>query len=155
MEKQSGREMVLWPGVCQVHELFSERKILQLRERSPRALVVAHPECEETVLALADHIGSTRSLLDFVVNSAPQTTFIVATEPGILHQMKKATEGHGKTFIPAPPSSSCACNECPHMRLNTLEKLYLALKLMTPEVVVDPAIAARARVPIDRMLDWS
>jgi quinolinate synthase len=153
--KQTGREMVLWPGVCQVHELFSERKLIQLKERHPDAKVVAHPECEASVLALADHIGSTRALLEYVVSAPADSEIIVATEPGILHQMRRKTEGSGKTLIPAPPDSSCACNECPHMKLNTLEKLYLALRFGAPEITVDPDIAAKARVPIERMLAWS
>ncbi|MFO0723755.1 MAG: quinolinate synthase NadA [Myxococcota bacterium] len=152
--KETGRDMVLWPGSCQVHELFSEKKLLQLKERHPSALVVAHPECEAPVLALADHIGSTRSLLDYVIAS-PAREFIIATEPGIIHQMEQKTRGRGKSFIPAPPDSACACNECPHMKLNTLEKLYLAMKLKTPSLEVDPAIAERAKRPIQKMLDWS
>jgi len=152
--QQTGRDMVLWPGSCQVHELFSVKRITQLKERHPDALVVAHPECEAPVLKLADQIGSTRAILEFVVAS-PAKSFIVATEPGIIHQMEKRTEGSGKTFIPAPPDSACACNECPHMKLNTLEKLYLAMKLGTPEIHVDLALAEKAKKPIERMLEWS
>jgi quinolinate synthase len=152
--KETGRDMVLWPGSCQVHELFSERRLIQLKERHPQALVVAHPECEAPVLAHADHIGSTRSILDFVVAS-DRREFIIATEPGIIHQMEAKTAGSGKVFIPAPPDSACACNFCPHMKLNTLEKLYLAMRLRSPELNVDPEIAKKALVPIQRMLDWS
>jgi quinolinate synthase len=152
--KETGRDMVLWPGSCQVHEIFSEKKILQLKSRHPDALVVAHPECEAPVLAQADHIGSTRSILDWVVAS-PAKSFIIATEPGIIHQMEAKTAGSGKVFIPAPPSSACACNECPHMKLNTLEKLFLCMKLRKPELVMDPELRARALAPIQRMLDWS
>ena len=152
--KTTGREMALWPGSCQVHELFSEKKLVQLKERHPDALVIAHPECEASVLAQADHIGSTRSLLEYVVD-ADAKSFIVATEPGIIHQMQVRTEGQGKSFIAAPPDSNCACNECPHMKLNTLEKLYLAMRLRRPEIIVDPELAERALVPIQRMLDWS
>lgn len=155
VSKQTGRDMVLWPGVCQVHELFSERKLIQLKERHPEAQVIAHPECEASVLALADHIGSTRALLDFVIEAKAGGSFIVATEPGIIHQMERQTRGQGKSFIPAPPDSGCACNECPYMKLNTLEKLALAMRFGGPEVVLDPEIAARAREPIQRMLDWS
>ncbi len=152
--QQTGRDMVLWPGTCQVHELFSEKKLLQLKTRHPDAKVIAHPECEASVLALADHIGSTRSLLEYVEsNDAP--SFIVATEPGIIHQMEKRCLGHEKTFIPAPPDTSCACNECPHMKLNTLEKLYLAMRLRRPSLDLDPTLMERARTPIQRMLDWS
>ncbi|MEO1233415.1 MAG: quinolinate synthase NadA [Myxococcota bacterium] len=146
---------MLWPGVCQVHELFSERKLVQLKERHPQAVVIAHPECEASVLALADHVGSTRALLDYVLEAPDGAEIIVATEPGILHQMERSTEGSGKTFIPAPPDSACACNECPHMKLNTLEKLGLAMQFGSPEITVDPEIAERARLPIQRMLDWS
>ena len=152
--KETGRDMVLWPGSCQVHEIFSEKKILQLKSRHPDALLIAHPECEEPVLNHADHIGSTRSLLNFVTDSNAKA-FIVATEPGIIHQMKKATEGSAKTFIPAPPDSSCACNECPHMKLNTLEKLYLSMRLKSPRIEMDPSLLEQARAPIQRMLDWS
>ena len=150
--KTTGRDMVLWPGSCQVHELFSEKRLIQLKARHPEAKVIAHPECEQAVLAQADHVGSTRSLLEFVAASdAP--SFIIATEPGIIHQMEARTKG--KTFIPAPPDSACACNECPHMKLNTLEKLYLSMRLETPEITVDPELAKRALVPIERMLEWS
>lgn len=152
--KETGREMALWPGSCQVHELFSLKKLLQLKSRHPEALVIAHPECEAPVLDQADHIGSTRSLLDFAVSS-PAKTFIVATEPGIIHQMEQKTAGSGKVFIAAPPDSACACNECPHMKLNTIEKLYLAMRTRQPEITVDPEIARQALVPIQRMLDWS
>ncbi len=152
--KEIGRDMVLWPGSCQVHELFSEKKILQLKSRHPNALVVAHPECEAPVLEHADHIGSTRSILDFVVASK-NAEFIIATEPGIIHQMEQKTKGQNKTFIPAPPNSACACNECPHMKLNTLEKLYLCMKLKTPELVMDPELQKKALLPIQRMLEWS
>lgn len=152
--EQTGRDMVLWPGVCQVHELFSEKKLLQLKTRHPEAQVVAHPECEAPVLRLADHIGSTRSLLEFVVES-PAREFIVATEPGIIHQMEKRTEGSEKRFIPAPPDSTCACNECPHMKLNTLEKLYLAMRFRSPALELSPDLIEKARRPIERMLEWS
>jgi len=150
--KETGRDMVLWPGSCQVHEIFSEKKLVQLKNRHPDALVIAHPECEQSVLALADHIGSTRSLLEFTANSEA-TEFIVATEPGIIHQMK--VKSPDKTYIPAPPDSSCACNECPHMKLNTVEKLYLCMRLQSPGVTVDPSLLDRALMPIQRMLEWS
>jgi quinolinate synthase len=152
--KETGRDMVLWPGSCQVHELFSEKKLTVLKARHPDAKVVAHPECEAPVLRLADHIGSTRAILDYVVAS-PDREFIVATEPGIIHQMELKTRGSGKVFIPAPPDSACACNECPHMKLNTLEKLYLCMRLGTPRLELDPALMDLARLPIQRMLDWS
>ena len=129
--KQTGRDMVLWPGSCSVHVLFSERHIVRLKVEHPDALVIAHPECEERVLRLADYIGSTTALLNYT-KSSPASRFIVATESGILHQMKKASPG--KTFIPAPPDNGCACNECPYMRLNTLEKVYLCMRDRTPAV---------------------
>jgi quinolinate synthase len=122
--------------------------------RFPEAEVIAHPECESSVLGLAKFIGSTRALLDYSVRSAAKS-FIVATEPGIIHQMEKHTSGSGKSFIAAPPNSACACNECPHMKLNTLEKLYLAMRLGAPEVNVRPDLAEQALVPIRRMLEWS
>lgn len=150
--KETGRDMVLWPGSCQVHEIFSEKKLVQLQARHPDALVIAHPECEASVLNLADHIGSTRSLLEYVISSEAKT-FIVATEPGIIHQME--AKAPGKKYIPAPPDSDCACNECPHMKLNTVEKLFLSMRFETPEVGVDPAIIDRALMPIERMLEWS
>ena len=146
---QTGRDMVLWQGACQVHEIFSEKKLLQLMVRHPDALVVAHPECEPHVLAHAEFIGSTTALLNYVVQS-PLKTFIVATESGILHQMAKAAPG--KTLIPAPPEGNCACNECPHMRRNTLEKLYLALRDLQPEIDVPEPVRRAALKPLKRML---
>jgi quinolinate synthase len=150
--RQTGREMVLWPGSCSVHVIFSARQIIRLKAEYPDALVLAHPECEEPVLRLADHIASTTGLLNFTKTS-PARTFIVATEAGILHQMKKASPG--KLFIPAPPDNGCSCNECPYMRLNTLEKVYLCMRDRTPQVTVSEAIRVRARVPLDRMLELS
>jgi len=150
--KQTGREMVCWPGTCIVHEQFSVKKIVQLRERYPNARLIAHPECEEPVLRMADFIGSTTALLRHVENSA-DTEFIIATEPGILHAMQRVAPG--KLLIPAPPDGNCACNECPHMRKNTLEKLYLCLRDRRPEITLDPEIARRALRPIERMLAMS
>jgi quinolinate synthase len=152
IEKQVGRQMVLWQGSCIVHETFSERKLVGLKERHPGALVLAHPECEEAVLAHADHIGSTTGILKFALKS-PANEFIVVTESGILHQMQKAAPN--KTFIPAPPLANCACNECPHMRRNTLEKVYLALRDLSPRIEMDSGLLQRARKPIDRMLELS
>nr|WP_233451784.1 quinolinate synthase NadA [Rubrobacter xylanophilus] len=153
MEK-TGREMVLWPGSCMVHVRFSEKKIRQLKIRHPDAEVLAHPECEAAVLELADHIGSTSSLLRRAVES-PARRFIVATEPGIIHQMKKAAPG--KEFIRAPgrgPEGSCeACSECPHMRRNTLEKLYRCMRDLEPEITLDEDLRLRALRPIERMLE--
>ena len=150
--KQTGRDMVLWPGSCIVHELFSEKKLVQLKVEHPDAEVVAHPECEQAVLRHADFIGSTKALLDRVLTS-PKQKFIVVTEAGILHQMKRGAPG--KTYIPAPPDNGCACNECPYMRLNTLEKLYRCMKDRTPQLQLPPELQAAARAPLERMLEWS
>jgi len=150
--RQTGRDMVLWPGSCSVHVMFSERQIVRLKAEHPDALVVAHPECEGRVLRLADYIGSTTALLNYTTSSAAQA-FIVVTEAGIIHQMKKASPG--KVFIPAPPENGCACNECPYMRLNTLEKVYLCMRDRRPVVSLPESVRIRARVPLDRMLDLS
>jgi len=152
INKKTGRNMLLWNGACMVHEIFSLQKITKLKIRHPNAKLIAHPECEEPVLALADYIGSTTGLLKFSQVDASQE-FIVATEAGILHQMQKASPT--KTFIPAPPENSCACNDCPYMKLNTLEKLYLCLKYETPEITMDEEIRLLAKRPIDRMLEIS
>lgn len=149
----TGRSMVLWDGACHVHEQFSVEKIIELKQANPNALVLAHPECKSSLLLLADHIGSTSALLKFAINSGA-TDFIVATESGIIHQMQK--ECPEKNFIPAPPNdSTCACNECQFMRLNTLEKLYNCLDKETPEITVDSTIAQRAVKPILKMLEIS
>jgi quinolinate synthase len=150
--KKTGRDMVLWPGTCMVHVIFSEKKIIQLKIQHPQALVLAHPECEESVLKLADHIGSTTSILKYAIQS-PASEFIIATEPGIIHQMEKAAPD--KLFIPAPPDSNCACNECPHMKLNTMEKLYLCMKNRSPEIAMDEELRVRALKPILRMMEMS
>ena len=150
--KETGRDMVLWEGSCIVHEVFSEQQLVRLKARHPNAPVLAHPECEEAVLQHADHIGSTSSIRRFATESAADT-FIVATESGILHQMQK--DNPDKTFIAAPPSNGCACNDCPHMKLNTLEKLYLCLKHEQPELLMDEAIRLRALQPIEKMLAMS
>ena len=149
----TNRQMLLWDGACHVHEQFSVEKILELKAQYPDAIVLAHPECKSTVLKLADIVGSTAALLKYAVNSSEQR-FIVATESGILHEMQKKCPE--KTFIPAPPNdSTCACNECSFMRLNTLEKLYECLKNESPEIQVDPEIAEKAVKPIKRMLEIS
>ncbi|QDE67737.1 MULTISPECIES: quinolinate synthase NadA [Myxococcus] len=150
--KQTGRDMVLWPGSCIVHEIFSEKKLVQLKVEYPEAEVVAHPECEQAVLRHADFIGSTKAILDYAVRS-PKQQFIVVTEAGIIHQMKRAAPD--KTFIPAPPDNGCACNECPYMRLNTLEKLWRCMKERTPELTMPEDLREGARAPLQRMLDWS
>ena len=152
IEKKLGRPMVLWQGSCIVHETFSERKLVGLMERHPEAVVLAHPECEDAILRHADYIGSTTGILKHAVGSS-QKVFIVATEPGILHQMQKAAPE--KTFVPAPPEANCACNECPHMKRNTLEKVYLSLRDLEPRLTMDPVLLERARIPIDRMLALS
>ena len=149
----TGREMLLWDGACHVHEPFSVEKIVELKAQYPDAVVLAHPECKSVVLKLADMVGSTAALLKYAVNSDKQR-FIVATEAGILHEMQKKCPQ--KTFIPAPPNdSTCGCNECNFMRLNTLEKLYNCLKYEFPEVTVDPEVAREAVKPIKRMLEIS
>jgi quinolinate synthase len=150
--QKTGREMVLWDGSCMVHEIFSQQRLHNLKESNPNALVIAHPECEEPVLKLADYIGSTTALLNFSSKSDAQE-FIVVTETGIIHQMQKANPG--KTFIPAPPNNNCACNDCPHMKLNTLEKVYLCLKNETPELLMKEDLRELAEVPMRRMLDIS
>ena len=152
INKQTGRNMLLWNGSCMVHEIFSLEKIIKLKIRHPKAKFIAHPECEEAVLAVADYIGSTTGLLKFSHTDTSQE-FIVATEAGILHQMQKANPT--KTFIPAPPNNSCACNDCPYMKLNTLEKLYLCLKYETPEITMEEELRLAAKKPIDQMLEIS
>ena len=152
LKKVSGRDMILWDGACMVHEIFSKEKIVKLKERHPNALLIAHPECEAHILEIADFIGSTTALLNYSIKS-PAKEFIVATEAGILHQMEKACPE--KTFIPAPPNNNCACNECPHMKRNTLEKLYLCMKYELPEIHLSKEVIEKGRVCIDRMLDIS
>lgn len=152
INKVTGRNMLLWNGACMVHEIFSLEKITKLKMRHPNAKFIAHPECEEPILKMADYIGSTTGLLKFT-QTDPSTEFIVATESGILHQMMKASPD--KTFIPAPPNNSCACNDCPHMKLNSLEKLYLCMEYETPEIIMDEELRLAARKPIDRMLEIS
>lgn len=152
INKQTGRNMLLWNGACMVHEIFSLEKIVKLKVRHPEAQLIAHPECEEAVLQQADYIGSTSQLLEYVAQNEA-SSFIVATETGILHQMIKRAPN--KTFIPAPPNNACACNDCPHMKLNTLEKLYLCMKYELPELIMDEELRLKAKRPIDRMLDLS
>ncbi len=152
LNKKTGRNMVLWNGACMVHEIFSLEKIVKLKIRHPRAKVIAHPECEAAVLAVADYVGSTTGLLKYSQTSEA-SEFIVVTETGILHQMQKASPG--KTFIPAPPNNSCACNDCPHMKLNTLEKLYLCMEYEAPEIQMEETLRLAALQPIQRMLEIS
>lgn len=153
LQKKTGRQnMILWNGACIVHEIFSHEKILKLRQRHPDAKFIAHPECEPHILEMADFIGSTTGLLKYTVND-PATEFIVATEVGIIHQMEKKSPH--KTFIPAPPNNTCACNECPHMKRNTLEKLYVCMKHELPEIILPDWIIQQGRKSIDRMLEIS
>ncbi len=152
LKKKTGRDMVLWNGACIVHEIFSLEKITKLKIRHPQAKVIAHPECEEPVLRLADFIGSTTSLLKYTVEN-DATAFIVVTETGILHQMQ--IQSPNKTFIPAPPDNMCACNDCPYMKLNTLEKLYLCMEYEEPQIQMDEALLVASKKPIERMLEIS
>ncbi len=150
--KTTGREMKVWDGVCIVHETFSERKLVGLKMRNPEALILAHPECEETVLRHADYIGSTSGIRRFAQESTSRE-FIVATEEGILHQMRK--DCPDKSFIPAPPESGCTCSQCPHMRLNTAEKVYLCLQYEQPEILMEESVRLLALRPIERMMEMS
>lgn len=152
VQKQTGREMLLWQGACIVHETFSERKLIALQLEHPEAEFIAHPECEPNLLARASFVGSTSALLKYGVKSANKT-FIVGTEEGILHAMRKAAPQ--KTFIPAPPTHGCSCNECPFMKLNTLEKIRDALKSESPEIILPDTLRERALLPLERMLEWS
>lgn len=152
IQKRLDRPMILWQGSCIVHETFSERKLISLKERYPQALILAHPECEEAILRMADYVGSTTGILNFAINHN-NTEFIIATESGILHQMQKAAPH--KIFIPAPPETNCACNECPFMKKNTLEKVYLSLKNLQPQIHLSTELMDKARVSINRMLDLS
>ncbi len=153
VSRSLGRDLVLWPGSCEVHEMFNEKRLVESKIDHPDALVAAHPECPAAVLQHADHIGSTSSMLAFARQTEAEQV-IVVTEPGIIHQMQK--ENPDKVFIPAAGSDeTCNCNECPYMRMNTLEKLYLCMRDRTPEIIVDPALAQKALVPINRMLELS
>jgi quinolinate synthase len=144
--------MVLWDGSCMVHEIFSLEKLIKLKVQYPNAKVIAHPECEAAILEHADFIGSTTALLNYSKKSS-EKEFIVLTETGILHQMEKSCPD--KKFIPAPPNNSCACNDCPHMKLNTLEKIYIALKYEQPELLMSPELITKAKAPILKMLELS
>ncbi|RYY42999.1 MAG: quinolinate synthase NadA, partial [Chitinophagaceae bacterium] len=152
INKVTGRNMLLWNGACMVHEIFSLEKITRLKVRHPNAKLLAHPECEEPILAIADYVGSTTGILKYSQTDSSQE-YIVATESGILHQMEKASPA--KTFIPAPPNNACACNDCPYMKLNTLEKLYLCLKYETPEIQMEEKLRLAAKKPMDRMMEIS
>ncbi len=152
INKVTGRNMVLWNGACMVHEIFSVEKITKLKNRHPNAKLIAHPECEDQLLKLADFIGSTTQLLKYTISDS-SNEYIVATETGILHQMMKNSPK--KTFIPAPPDNSCACNDCPHMKRNTLEKIYLCMKYELPEIIMEEELRQAAKKPIDKMLELS
>ena len=153
VESQTGKKMVLWNGFCIVHEQFNARRLMQMRAAYPEAVLIAHPECEEAVLAQSQFIGSTLALLKYVTEHTEQRQFIVATEVGILHQMKRARPD--AEFICAPPNSGCNCASCPYMRLNTLEKLYLCMRDRHPEIEMDAELMERARLPVRRMLEMS
>jgi quinolinate synthase len=152
LNKKTGRNMLLWNGACMVHEIFSLEKITKLKIRHPKAKLISHPECEDAVLRVSDYIGSTTQLLKYSETDSA-TEFIVATETGILHQMQQNSPH--KTFIPAPPTNSCACNDCPHMKLNTLEKLYLCMEYEVPEITMDETLRLAAKKPMDRMMEIS
>jgi quinolinate synthase len=152
LSKKTGRDMLLWSGSCVVHETFSIKKILGLTLEYPDAEIIAHPECEEPILSRASFVGSTSALLRYIGQS-PAARFIVATEPGIIHQMKKSAPA--KEFIPAPPEENCACNNCPYMKLNTLEKLYRCMLEKSPRIEMDERLRERALAPIQRMLAMS
>ncbi len=152
LNKVTGRDMLLWNGACMVHEIFSLEKITKLKIRHPKAKLIAHPECEDPILRIADYIGSTTGLLKYTQTDNAEE-YIVATETGILHQMEKASPH--KKFIPAPPDNGCACNDCPHMKLNSLEKLYLCMEYETPEILMEEELRLAAKLPIERMLEIS
>ena len=153
LSKKTGREMIFWPGSCIVHERFSEKELVKLKAKHPDAPVTAHPECPEHILRHADHVGSTSSILKFVLDN-PAEKFLVATEPGILHQMQKSAPH--KTFIGAPGADgNCNCNQCPYMALNTLEKLYNCLNTLSPEIDVDEETRLKALAPLNKMLEMS
>jgi len=150
MIKQTGRDMVLWNGTCQVHEIFSERELVKLKVQYPNASVLAHPECDENILVHADFIGSTSALINHVKESS-RAKHIIVTEPGVIHQMQK--NNPEKEFIPLPTNTGCACNECPHMRLNTMEKIAESLENMQHEITLDESLRVKALKPLNRMLD--
>ena len=152
LQKKTGRDLLLWDGTCQVHEIFSERELIRLKTRHPEALVLAHPECDENILRHSDYIGSTTSIIKSAHDSNLEK-FIIATEPGVIHQMEK--DSPQKAFIPLPSNDGCACNECPHMRLNTIEKMVTALETMEPEIILSEELRLQALAPLERMLALS
>jgi quinolinate synthase len=152
INKETGRDMLLWTGACMVHEIFSLEKITKLKVKHPEAKLISHPECEDPILRISDFVGSTTQLLAYAKNT-PHKEFIVATEAGIIHQMVK--QAPDKVFIPAPPDNSCACNDCPHMKRNTLEKVYLCMKYEQPELIMDEELRLGAKKSLDRMMEIS
>jgi quinolinate synthase len=153
LARKTGRDMLLWPGICIVHQAFSETELLKLKAEHPGAPVAAHPECPPHIIDHADHVGSTKSILDFAIHS-PNKTILVATEPHIIHQMEKAAPD--KSFIGVPGGDgNCNCNMCPYMALNTLEKLYVALRDLQPRIELSPEVMEKARVPLERMLEMA
>ena len=152
VSKETGRDLILWPGSCIVHEIFSEKQLVQLKVQHPDADVVAHPECQQHVLRHADYIGSTKGILEYVLKS-PKQKFIIVTEAGIIHQMQ--LHAPQKTFIPAPPDNGCSCNECPYMKMNTMEKLWRCMATRSPELVMPESLRVAAHKPLQRMLEWS
>ena len=150
MIRETGRDMVLWNGTCQVHEIFSEKALVTLKVKNPEAKVLAHPECDENILMHADFIGSTSALIKNVKDTK-ENQYIIVTEPGVIHQMQKANPG--KEFIPLPTNTGCACNECPHMRLNTMEKIVNSLENMTHEITLDEDVRKKALRPLNKMLE--
>jgi quinolinate synthase len=149
LHKRTGREMKIWPGACEVHELFSKEAIINLQEQYPEAMLLAHPECEEAILERADHIGSTTSIIEAAVSGRARR-YLVATEAGVIHQMEKLAPG--KEYIPVPTRTGCVCNLCPHMRLNTVEKIHRALQDLAPEITMEEELRLRALRPLERML---
>ena len=152
LQNKTKRELVLWEGSCQVHEIFSEKELVKLKVRHPEAEIIAHPECDQNILNYAHHIGSTTALINYTINSNAKS-FIIITEPGVIHQMKK--HNPQKKYIPLPSNDGCACNECPHMRLNTLEKMKNALLYLKPEIVMDEELQKSALKPLKKMLEIS
>ena len=152
LKKKTGRNLLLWNGSCQEHEIFSEKELIRLKTRSPQTMVLAHPECNENILLHSDYIGSTTSIIKFG-HELDRKDFIIATEPGVIHQME--IQNPEKTFIPLPGNDGCACNECPHMRLNTLEKIVEALEKMKPEIILPEDLRIQALIPLEKMLALS
>lgn len=150
--KKLGRNMTLWNGSCQVHEIFSEQELITLMNKFPDAYVLAHPECPENILDYADYVGSTTNIIK-VGTERPEKDLIIITEPGVIHQMKKIAPD--KNYIPLASNEGCSCNECPYMRLNTIDKMIAALETLEPQIIMDEDLRKRAAVPLERMLELS